>query len=533
MRIVLIGPKCTGKTIKGKKIAQRLDINFFDTDKVLEEIYENNSDNKLSCREIYKKEGKDFFRKLEKKACLSLDRRNWSVISTGGSAFLDPEIRRALRKDSIVILLTADSKILWDRIIKKGIPAYLKDENDPYNSFKERKNYYEEVVIPFSDIISDSTHSSVDENIDEIYQKINNEIELRMYSPNTFGDILRVTTFGESHNHAMGVVIDGMPPKIDISEKIIMKQLKRRKPGQSRITTSRKEKDEIRILSGVLNGKSTGAPIAMIVENKDVDSSKYDKLKDIFRPGHADYGYFMKFGIRDHRGGGRSSGRETVSRVAAGAIAIEELKKKGINIIAYAKQIGKIKAQSIDYDFIEKNPVRCPDPKKADKMQNYILNASKEDDSTGGVVEIIIEGVPAGLGDPVFFKLDSKLASAFFSIGAVKGVEFGAGFLASVLRGSENNDWMEDGKFLTNNSGGILGGISNGEKIKASIAIKPTPSISKEQKTSDINGKNKKLKIEGRHDPNIVPRIIPVVESMAALVIFDSLLIQERAYSNN
>lgn len=529
MRIVLIGAKASGKSAKGKKLAEKFNIDFFDTDNVLEELYLKATSEKLSFRQIYQKEGKDYFRNLELEACKSLENRNWAVISTGGSAFLNPDVRNALRKNSIVVCITAEVSELWERILKKGVPAYLENEENPYEAFKKRKEYYEEVVLPFADIITNCTNMTVDESVSDIYEKLIAQLQLKMFSPNSFGDIVRITTFGESHGKALGVVLDGVAAGIEVTEDIIMKELKRRRPGQSSVTTSRKEGDNVKILSGVINGLSTGAPIGMIIENCDQDSSKYDNLKDVFRPGHADFGFFMKFGIRDHRGGGRSSGRETVSRVAAGSVAINELKKRGVFITAYAKKIGNIEANPERYDFdaIEKNSVRCPDMDTATKMHEHIVAVAREGDSTGGVVEVVIDGVKPGLGDPVFFKLDARLAAAFFSIGAVKGVEFGVGFLASGLRGSQNNDPIRDSKFVTNNAGGILGGISTGEKIVAAIAVKPTPSIIKQQLSSNINGDNVDLKIEGRHDPNIVPRIIPVIESMAALVIFDAMLIQE------
>jgi len=266
----------------------------------------------------------------------------------------------------------------------------------------------------------------------------------------------------------------------------------------------------------------------MIVFNKDQDSSKYDNLKDIFRPGHADYTFFKKYGNRDHRGGGRSSGRETIGRVASGAIAKKILKDRGIEITAYTEEIDGIKGESVDYSQIEKNPVRAADSNMAIKMEKAILNAKKNHDSVGGIVKLKIENLPAGIGDPVFFKLDAKLGMSLFSIGAVKGVEFGVGFKASKMKGSENNDPMHSNGFKTNNAGGILGGISNGETIDIRIAVKPTPSIFQPQKTVNKNNEDTEINIAGRHDPCIVPRIIPVIESMAALVILDAIEINER-----
>ncbi len=339
-------------------------------------------------------------------------------------------------------------------------------------------------------------------------------------------------TFGESHGKALGVVIDGVKPGLKISSKDIQKELDRRRPGQSKITTQRKEGDKVEILSGIFEGKTTGNPICLIVRNKDQDSSKYDKLKKVFRPGHADFTFLNKFGIRDHRGGGRSSGRETIGRVAAGAVAKKLLIKKGIKIQAYVKQIADIKAKEVDLKQIEKNNVRCCDKKLAKKMEKAILDAKKKGDSVGGIVEVVATGVPVGLGDPVFHKLDAELAKALMSIGAVKAVEIGAGLDVVNMNGSECNDaFIKKGNKIvtkTNNAGGILGGISNGMPIVARVAIKPTPSISKKQNTVDILGKMKKIIIDGRHDPCICPRVVPVVESMVALVLVDLMKKQRK-----
>ncbi|OHD19341.1 MAG: chorismate synthase [Spirochaetes bacterium GWD1_27_9] len=349
-----------------------------------------------------------------------------------------------------------------------------------------------------------------------------------MYSPSTIGEVIRVTTFGESHGKALGVVIDGLKSGIEINEADIQKELDRRKPGQSSVTTSRGEDDKIKILSGVFEGKTTGCPIAMIVENKDMDSSKYDNLKEIFRPGHADFTFFKKFGFRDHRGGGRSSGRETLSRVAAGGIAKKLLEEKGIKIIAYTLSIGDIKIEKIDYDIIEKNPIRTCDIDAAKKMEELIVDLKKKGESIGGMVQLEIKGLPAGIGDPVFAKLDARLGGALLSIGSVKGVEFGLGFEFAKLVGSQSNDFMKDKKFSTNNAGGILGGISSGDDIIIRLVVKPTPSVSLEQDTITKDGQNTKIVIHGRHDPCIIPRIIPVVESMASLVLLDAIAIQEK-----
>jgi len=344
---------------------------------------------------------------------------------------------------------------------------------------------------------------------------------------NTFGKILRVTTFGESHGPALGVVVDGVIPNIELSEADIQKDMDRRKPGQSSITTQRKEEDKVEILSGVFEGRTTGTPIGIIIRNKDYRSGDYSNIKDISRPGHADFTYQNKFGIRDYRGGGRASGRETAARVAAGAIARKILSSKGIDIKAYVKEVGGIRAESIDLDEIEKNIVRCPDRKAAEMMIKKIHEVSTDKDSIGGIVEVIVKGCPPGFGEPVFDKLDAMIAHALMSIGAVKAVEIGSGIACSGMRGSESNDQIVSGKFISNNAGGILGGISSGQDIIARVAVKPTPSIAREQKTIDTSGKEADIIIEGRHDPCICPRIVPVVEAMIALVILDALMMQE------
>lgn len=335
---------------------------------------------------------------------------------------------------------------------------------------------------------------------------------------NTFGTLFKVTTWGESHGVALGAVVDGCPPGLLLNEKDIQKELDRRKPNvKSKISTTRREQDKVQILSGVFKGKTTGAPISMIVFNKDKRSKDYSKLKNVYRPGHADYTYQMKYGIRDYRGGGRASGRETVSRVMAGAIAKIILKKEKINIIGHTLQVGPHKAIKFLVGDIEKNEIRCADKNIAQKMISYIEKIKKEGDSIGGIVQIIVKNVPVGIGEPVFNKLDAQLSKAIMSIGTVKGVSFGAGFEVRNMKGSENNDEyvMKKGKIrtLTNHAGGILGGITNGEDIIINIAVKPPSSIPN--------------KIKGRHDACIVPRFIPVAESMAAISLVDFLLQQK------
>jgi chorismate synthase len=350
---------------------------------------------------------------------------------------------------------------------------------------------------------------------------------------NTFGKAFSITTWGESHGPAVGVVIDGCPPGLELTEADIQHDLDRRRPGQSEVSTPRTEEDKIEILSGVFQGKTTGTPIAMLVKNKDSDSSKYDVIKDTPRPGHADFTYQMKYGLRDHRGGGRSSARETVARVAAGAVAKKILAQQGIEILAHVIELGGIKASPVLVEDIKKNvelnPIRCADPDAAKTMLDMVKKAKIDNDSIGGVVEIIALNVNPGLGEPVFDKLDANLAGALMGIGAVKAVEIGAGLRSAGMTGSQMNDpfGIENGKVvcLSNNAGGILGGISSGEPIVCRIAVKPTPSISKPQRTVNLQDLTETdIIIEGRHDPTIPPRIVPVAEAMVALVLADHLI---------
>ena len=346
---------------------------------------------------------------------------------------------------------------------------------------------------------------------------------------NTFGNLFRITSFGESHGPALGAVIDGCPPNIELSEKDIQAQLDRRKPGQSDITTPRKEADTCEILSGVFEGKTTGCPIAIIVRNQNQHSKDYENIKDIFRPSHADFGFWEKYGIRDYRGGGRSSGRETIARVIGGAVAQKILSQKfNINIYGFARTIGNLELPEIDKSFIEKNPLRAADKTNYAKALQLVENARNDGDSVGGVVEIRIENPPTGIGSPVFNKLEALLAHACLSVGATKGFEIGEGFELAKNLGSFSNDPFikQDGKIKTtrNANGGILGGISTGEDIWFKVAIKPTASILKPQKSVNKQGENIDLEIKGRHDPIIVPRVIPVLESMAALVLLDQIM---------
>ncbi|HRZ39700.1 MAG TPA: chorismate synthase, partial [Candidatus Omnitrophota bacterium] len=335
----------------------------------------------------------------------------------------------------------------------------------------------------------------------------------------------------ESHGPAIGVVLDGVPPNIELSEADIQAELDRRKPGQSSVTTPRKEEDKAEILSGLFEGKTTGAPLAILIRNTNQESKDYNHLKDIFRPGHADFTYTEKYGIRDYRGGGRSSGRETACRVAAGAVAKKILHSLGIRTVAYTKAVGTVQAQTIDLNAIEKNPVRTCDPVAAEKMIKLIEEAKAAGDSVGGIVEAVVQGCPAGLGDPVFDKLNARLAQALFSIATIKALEFGEGFGVSQMRGSENNDafLQKNGTITTatNHAGGILGGISNGNDIILRVAVKPPSSISKRQTTVTAEGKDRELEVKGRHDPCLCPRIVPVIEAMINVTLLDCWLIQK------
>lgn len=351
---------------------------------------------------------------------------------------------------------------------------------------------------------------------------------------NTFGHLFRITTFGESHGGCVGVVVDGCPPGLEISQEEIKKELDRRKPGQSSITSPRQEQDEIHILSGILDGKTTGTPILLLAYNKDAKPEDYLHLKDLYRPGHADYTFQKKYGIRDWKGSGRASARETLGRVAAGAIAKKYLKEKlGIEILSYVEQVGDIKTnidfKQVTLDSIESNIVRCPDQQTAQEMIQLIESVRDEGDSIGGVVRGVIKNVPIGLGEPVFDKLPADLGKAMMSINAVKGFEIGSGFEGVKLRGSQHNDEFHidsegNVRTKTNNAGGTLGGISNGETIYFRVAIKPVSTIRKKQNTVTKYDQEVELEATGRHDPCVLPRVIPIVDAMSALVIVDHYL---------
>lgn len=342
-----------------------------------------------------------------------------------------------------------------------------------------------------------------------------------MGAGSTFGERFAITTFGESHGEAVGVIVDGVTPGVELEEGYIQQQMDRRKPGQSSVTTPRKEYDRIRIVSGVFEGKTTGTPLCIMLNNHDMRPEAYSDIQQAFRPGHADYTYLQKYGIRDHRGSGRASGRETAGRVAGGAVARKLLERRGVQVLAYTKQVGSIVCEGFDEANIERNPMRACDPAAAERMVAYVEELAAAGNSCGGIVECRIRGVAPGLGAPVFDKLDAELAKAMLSIGAVKGIEFGAGFAAAAMLGSEHNDQMHAEGFATNHAGGIIGGISNGEEIVFRIAVKPTSSISLAQQTVNVHGEEQEIRTIGRHDPCICPRIVPVVEAMACLVLED------------
>ncbi len=353
---------------------------------------------------------------------------------------------------------------------------------------------------------------------------------------NTFGEIYRLTTFGESHGRGVGGVVDGMPAGIEVDLGFVQQELNRRRPGQSPLTTARREADQVELLSGIFEGKSTGQPIGFLVRNQDQRSEDYEELRHVFRPSHADYTYQLKYGVRDHRGGGRSSARETLSRVVGGALAKLALRQTGISIEAYTEQVGDVRLSEgyshYDLSLREQNDVRCPDPATAALMAERIREAKARGDTVGGVVAAVVRHCPAGLGDPVFGKLQARLAGAMMSINAAKGFEYGLGFAGVSGSGSQQNDlFTPDGRggitTLTNRSGGIQGGISNGGDIYFRVAFKPVATLLMEQETVDDEGKPTVLKARGRHDPCVVPRAVPVVEAMAAMVLLDCLLLNK------
>jgi len=348
-------------------------------------------------------------------------------------------------------------------------------------------------------------------------------------SGNTIGSLFRVTTWGESHGAGIGVVVDGCPAGLNMTREEIQKALDRRKPGHLLSETSRREEDQVEILSGVFENKTTGTPISLLIRNRDQESRAYDKLKELYRPGHGDYTYSMKYGIRDHRGGGRASGRETAARVAAGAVAAKIIGRFGMDVIAYTIMLGGIfsdqgKNINVSHEIVDATPLKCPDAEASLLMEKKLAAMREDGDTVGGIVEIVVRGCPTGLGEPVFDKLDADLAKALMGIGTVKGVEIGAGFDAAGKTGSENNDILTPEGYLTNHAGGILAGISNGNDILIRVACKPIPSIAKLQRCLDESGRAVEYAISGRHDVCVIPRIIPVCEAMVGIVLADHLL---------
>jgi chorismate synthase len=350
---------------------------------------------------------------------------------------------------------------------------------------------------------------------------------------NSFGRIFRITTFGESHGAGIGVVIDGVPSGLELGPDDIQVELARRRPGQSHVTSPRREADRAEILSGVFEGRTTGTPLALFIRNESARPEDYEAIKHLYRPGHADFTYQQKYGIRDWRGSGRASGRETAARVAAGAVARKVLREDGVEITAFVVEIGGVRVDHVDLSEIERNPVRAPDRDAAKLMVARIEETQAADDSLGGVVEVLVRGLPVGIGDPVFDRLDALLAHGVMSIGAVKGFEVGAGFGSSRMRGSEFNDAFyagEEGvRTRTNNAGGILGGISTGEDLVLRLAVRPPASIARSQETVTVSGEPSRIEVHGRHDPCIAPRIVPVVEAMVAVTLLDCLLVH-RSY---
>jgi len=342
---------------------------------------------------------------------------------------------------------------------------------------------------------------------------------------NSFGQKLRFSTFGESHGRAIGCILDGVPAGLKVDEEFIQSELDRRKPGKTEFETARKEDDTVEILSGVFEGKSTGTPIAMVIYNTDQKSKDYSNIKDIFRPGHADFTYFHKYGIRDYRGGGRSSARETAARVAAGAVAKLMLKELDIEVLSGICEVDGIKSEIFDYEAAKKSLIYALDPNKEQAQKDAILRAKNDHDSVGGISRVIVKGAPTGLGQPLYYKLDAILADAMMGINAVKAVEIGDGVLSASTKGSQNNDEIRASGFLSNHSGGILGGISNADEIVMNVYFKPTPSIFKEQKTVNIYNEEVDFSLKGRHDPCVAIRGTVVCEAMAALVIADMLLL--------
>lgn len=530
MRIVVGGAKASGKTTVGTALADRLGIAFLDCDDVILARAARDGTVAATRAELYRFIGREAFRALEREAVAEVAQRGACVLATGGSTLLDPWSRRQLRPAAIWVYLSVPVELLWERITRKedGLPAYLEGSPDPRAAFAERAATIDEVMRPRCDVLIEAGRRDAAELVDELVVRLSEELAVQAVAPNTLGTVVRLTTFGESHGPMLGAVLDGVQPGLPLTAADVQRDLDRRRPGQSSVSTARREADRVEIVSGVFEGRTTGTSIGLLIRNADSRSAHYEAIKDAFRPGHADYTFWQKYGLRDYRGGGRSSGRETVARVAGGAVARQALAQRGVTIRAHTLQVGAVRAETIDYDEIERNPVRCGDKGAAVAMETLILEAKQRGDSVGGIAQLDVAGLPAGLGDPVFAKLDARLAGGLFSLGAVKGVEFGSGFAVATTTGSQNNDQMADGTFLSNHAGGVLGGISTGQPLVVRVAIKPTPSVARAQRTLDIEGRNRTISIEGRHDPCIVPRIVPVIEAMAALILLDAWEIQDR-----
>lgn len=529
MKIVLMGPKGAGKSTVGAAFARYAGLMLHDTDGMIECLDEGRRPGQppRSCRQIYREDGEEAFRALEREAATAAAALDYCIVVTGGGMMMDPDSRRALRRDAILVYLSAPEAVLWERAIEHGLPPWLEGPGGK-ERFAAQNAHRDEVLRPFADIVLDTAEAAPEALAERLAARIGEELAVRMASANTFGDVVRMTSFGESHGKAIGVVLEGIWPGTPVTEAEIQAQLDRRRPGQSKVVTQRREPDKVEILSGVFEGKATGAPIAMVIFNKDQRSKSYDNIKDVFRPGHGDFTFYQKYGFRDYRGGGRQSGRETACRVAAGAVALGILRERGVRIVAHAVEVAGIRAEQCDYDVIEQNPVRCADPEAARAMEEAILAARADRDSVGGIIQLDVHGLPPGLGDPIFGKLDARLTTAIMSIGAVKGVEVGGGFAVTRMRGSAANDPIADGEFLSNHAGGILGGISNGAPIVMRAAVKPTASIAQKQQAMNESGENVEIEVLGRHDPCIVPRAVPVIESMAALVLLDAWEVQSR-----
>ncbi|MBI1319371.1 MAG: chorismate synthase [Candidatus Hydrogenedens sp.] len=518
-----MGPKGAGKSTVGRLFAEAVGLPVLDTDALVEE----RDGQGRTCREIFIQEGAEAFRTLEREVAIETGAKDYCVVITGAGLMMDPESRAAMRPRAVLVYLSADTDTLWQRATENGLPPWLEgpDGRAKYDAQTAHRN---EVLRPFADILLDTTGQTPEDLAELLVERVGQELGIRMQAANTYGDVIRMTSFGESHGLALGIVVDGMRPGLEYSEAVIMEQMNRRKPGQSKVVTQRKEPDEVKILSGVFEGKTTGAPIAMVIYNQDQRSKNYDDIKDVFRPGHGDFTFYRKYGIRDYRGGGRQSARETAGRVAAGAVPMHLLAQKGVRIVAHAIEVAGIRAETCDFATIEDNPVRCADPVAAKKMEQAILDARSAKDSVGGIVQLEIHGLPVGLGDPIFGKLDARLISAIMTVGAFKGVEVGTGFDLVRMRGSEANDPMAGGQFTSNHQGGILGGISTGQPVILRIAVKPTASIAQQQHTNDEAGRERDIAVLGRHDPCIVPRAVPVIENMAAFVVFDAWEVQAR-----